>query len=78
MWIWVRRVGLIIMIASSIVIGFPIIQYEICNLNLGVEHKVISVNHCSYFVGRVEILLLVFGNILFGIGYSLERIRNQR
>ena len=78
MWTLIHRVGLVIMVASSIVISLPIIQYEICSLGLGAKEEVVSVKHCSYLIDPVVILVLLFGNILFGIGYFLERLRKHR
>jgi len=75
MWVWVRRVGLMIMIVSSVVIGLPIVQYEVCGLNLGLKHDVVSVKHCSYVISHTAILVLVFGNILFVVAYLMQRIR---
>ena len=78
MWTWIRRVGLVIMVVSSIVISLPIIKYEICSLDLGAKDEIVSVKHCSYLKDPVVILVLLFGNILFGIGYFLERLRKHR
>jgi len=77
MWTWVRRVGLVIMVVSSIFISLPIVQYEICSLNLGANDEIVSVKHCYYDISRVGILVLLFGNILFGIGYYLERMHKN-
>ena len=74
MWNLIRNFGLMIIVASSIVLAYPVIQYEVCRLNLWNAELV----QCSYFIGRTETLVLLLGNFLFLVGYSMGKLRKQR
>lgn len=70
---WLYRVGMLIIILSSIMIIIPFAQWEICRSAVQeLDPHGVGYRHCSYFIGRIEVALLLLGNVLVLTSYLLK------
>lgn len=78
MYIWIVRLGLLLVFLSSGMIIVPFFQWQLCQSNAQIDPQGVGFTHCMYYRGNIEIVLLLVGNILTILGFVLRKLNLRR